>query len=142
MISKSLEETAKFAAEVLEKVSAGKKEGATVLALQGDLGSGKTAFVKGLAKELGVEELVTSPTFVLEKIYKINHPVFTHLVHMDAYRLEGEHELSALGFEELLSNSRNLIAIEWPEKVAGAIPENAFCISFKTIGESERDISW
>ncbi|MEK7505449.1 MAG: tRNA (adenosine(37)-N6)-threonylcarbamoyltransferase complex ATPase subunit type 1 TsaE [Patescibacteria group bacterium] len=142
MISKSLEETAKFAAEVLEKVSVGKKEGATVLALRGDLGSGKTAFVKGLAKELGVEELVTSPTFVLEKIYKINHLVFTHLVHIDAYRLEDEHELLALGFRDLISDGGNLIAIEWPERVAKALPKDAFYINFKTIAEGEREISW
>ena len=118
MRSKSLVDTEHFAKTVLESISAAPHSGAAVLALSGELGSGKTAFVKALAKELGVEETVTSPTFVIEKIYKLSHSRFKNLVHVDAYRLESAHELEVLGFKELLQNAENLVAIEWPERVA------------------------
>lgn len=95
--------------------------GATLVTLSGDLGAGKTAFAGAVAKALGVEEPVTSPTFVLEKIYALPEcdveRGFIRLVHIDAYRLNGAAELSPLGFDELMNDSGNLILLEWPEKV-------------------------
>ena len=92
--------------------------GATLVTLSGELGAGKTAFVKAIANALGVKESVTSPTFVLEKIYTLEHPVskFRRLVHIDAYRLQGPTELAPLGFDELMKEPGNLILLEWPEK--------------------------
>ena len=115
-------------------------EHAAVVTLSGDLGAGKTTFVQACARALGVAESVTSPTFVLEKIYALEGQKFSHLVHIDAYRLKGAHELEHLGWKELLADRGNLIVLEWPERVAEAIPEDATRIRFDIHGD-ERTIS-
>lgn len=114
-------------------------DGATVLALSGDLGAGKTAFVKGVAKALGVQEHVTSPTFVIMKMYPLEGR-FKKLVHIDAYRLKGEHHLKVLGWEDLLEDPHNLICIEWPAQASGAMPAHAIRIALRYTGENEREI--
>jgi tRNA threonylcarbamoyladenosine biosynthesis protein TsaE len=103
---------------------------ATVVALSGDLGAGKTTFAQEVARALGIEEPVTSPTFVIEKIYALTGETFSQLIHIDAYRLNSAHELEVLGWEELVRDSGNLILIEWPEKVAELIPKDAIRIAF------------
>lgn len=108
---------------------------ATVLTLSGDLGAGKTTFAQAFAKALGVEEDVTSPTFVIEKIYLLKGQKFSRLIHIDAYRLENPQELEGLGFAELLRDPANVVLIEWPEKVAGLIPATAMRIRFDIAGE-------
>ncbi len=97
---------------------------ATVVGLYGDLGSGKTTFTQYLAKEFGVEDTVTSPTFVIEKIYELTGQKFTHLIHIDAYRLEKSEELTNLGWQSLISDQHNLILIEWPERVEDIMPKH------------------
>ena len=112
------------------------KDRAQVLALSGDLGVGKTAFVKLLAKQLGVTEEVTSPTFVVMKSYAISkHPFFRTLTHIDAYRIESDDEMRVLGFRELLTDPSRLIVIEWPERIPRVIPEDATRIDFVLQGE-------
>ena len=111
-----------------------------MVALSGDLGAGKTTFAQGVAQALGVQETVTSPTFVIEKIYKLENAKWQRLIHIDAYRLKGAHELEVLGWKELVADTGNLILIEWPERVAEAIPEGATRISFEINGE-ERILS-
>jgi tRNA threonylcarbamoyladenosine biosynthesis protein TsaE len=114
---------------------------ATILALQGDLGAGKTTFTKALARTFGITEAVTSPTFVIQKIYDIEVPgIFKHLVHIDAYRLEGEEELSTIGWHDYATNPDNLVVIEWPEQVGLAVPERALWIHFEHVSENERRI--
>jgi len=98
-------------------------EHAVLLTLQGDLGAGKTAFTKELAGILGVEEHVTSPTFVLAKEYKLKGQKFEKLIHIDAYRLEKGEDLRPIGFEGLLKNSSNLVVLEWPERVESSLPK-------------------
>jgi tRNA threonylcarbamoyladenosine biosynthesis protein TsaE len=116
---------------------------AHVIALKGDLGAGKTAFTKALARVLGVHEQVTSPTFVIMKSYDTSlYERFTKLTHIDAYRIESEDELRVLGFETLLGDPERLVVIEWPERLPGLIPEDALTLSM-TIGEGgERIISY
>ncbi|MES2224809.1 MAG: tRNA (adenosine(37)-N6)-threonylcarbamoyltransferase complex ATPase subunit type 1 TsaE [Patescibacteria group bacterium] len=97
--------------------------GATILALEGDLGAGKTTLTKALAARLGVTDTVVSPTFVIAKFYGAQHDAFNALVHMDAYRIESLEELGPLGWEALLAQPRTLLIIEWPEKIRGALPE-------------------
>src|SRR3989344_1765601 len=105
-------------------------EKATLVTLSGELGTGKPAFVKAAAHALCVEEVVTSPTFVLEKIYLLPEGKrFKRLIHIDAYRLEKGNELSALGFDELMQDATNLVFLEWPEKVAESLPAPAARIS-------------
>lgn len=96
--------------------------GATVLALQGDLGAGKTTLTKTLAKELGIEETVVSPTFVIAKYYHPTKGGFQHVMHIDAYRIESLDELGPLGWDDILEQPNTLIIIEWPEKIEAAIP--------------------
>lgn len=102
---------------------------ATVVTLSGGLGAGKTTFVQGIARALGIEESVTSPTFVIMKIYDLENQVFEKLIHMDAYRLKGAHHLKVLGWDELLQNPKHLICVEWPEKIEGAIPKDAIQVT-------------
>ncbi len=111
-------------------------ERASVVTLSGALGAGKTTFVQAMAKELGVEESVTSPTFVLEKIYALEGQAFSRLVHIDAYRLKSAHELEALGWKALLEDSGNLIVLEWPEHVAQIVPEDAIRITLSGSGDT------
>ncbi|HEX7651764.1 MAG TPA: tRNA (adenosine(37)-N6)-threonylcarbamoyltransferase complex ATPase subunit type 1 TsaE [Candidatus Paceibacterota bacterium] len=97
---------------------------ATLVTLSGELGAGKTAFTKAAARALGIDETVTSPTFVLEKIYALPEGgAFERLIHIDAYRLESGAELAPLGFDDLMRAPGNLILLEWPEKVADTLPE-------------------
>ena len=118
------------------------KKTAMVVALTGDLGVGKTAFTKELAKILGVSHEVTSPTFVIMKSYPIStHPFFKTLTHIDAYRIESEDEIRVLGFAELLKDPTQLICIEWPEKIQNNIPSDALTISF-TLEKDIRTITY
>lgn len=142
MISKSLEDTARIAHDFLAGlVPAGK--GATVVALSGDLGSGKTTFAKGFAEALGLRpEDVTSPTFVIEKRFDIDsHAHFKKFIHIDAYRLEKPEEIERLGWGDTVADAGNLILIEWPENIGKSLPESAVKISFKFVNEGEREIT-
>ncbi|MFZ2522038.1 MAG: tRNA (adenosine(37)-N6)-threonylcarbamoyltransferase complex ATPase subunit type 1 TsaE [Minisyncoccia bacterium] len=145
--SKSLEETEEIAMEFLKGISP-KTTYATVVGLYGNLGAGKTAFTKAVAKVLGVPDTVTSPTFVIMKAYELSHfdtftpstLTFDFLVHIDAYRLEKEEELLHLGWKEIISDPSNLIFIEWPERVSGIIPDH-IKIKFDTLpNENSREI--
>ncbi|MDP3965325.1 MAG: tRNA (adenosine(37)-N6)-threonylcarbamoyltransferase complex ATPase subunit type 1 TsaE [bacterium] len=135
-----IEELEKLAGEFSKKLTP-KNMGATVVALSGSLGAGKTAFAKALARAFGIEEEVTSPTFVIEKIYAPPRGPFQRLIHIDAYRLNGAHDLDVLGWKGLLQEPGNLIVIEWPEKVAGAIPTDALNITLEYIDEHTRSIT-
>lgn len=109
---------------------------ALIVALSGEFGAGKTTFVQGMAEALGVKEKVTSPTFVIEKAYELEHQAFSRLIHIDAYRLKGSHELEVLGWKEIVRDPGNLILIEWPERVAACIPPDALRLSFSGSGDS------
>lgn len=113
---------------------------AQVLALSGDLGAGKTTFVQHLARALGVQDMVPSPTFVIMRNYATTDTVFTHLVHMDAYRIEREEELAPLHLESIFNNPHTLMCIEWPAKLGTALPDNALAISFGPSSENEREV--
>jgi len=117
------------------------KTTATILALSGDLGAGKTTLMQSLAKELGVEEVVISPTFVIMKVYELSHNDFDKLVHIDAYRVEDSAEMSALRFAEILSTPRTLVCIEWPEKIADVIPTDRGEIKLEIIDEETRALT-
>ncbi len=127
-------------AELKERPVTGRAE---VVALLGDLGAGKTTFVQAVARELGVTEAVTSPTFVIEKIYHLpSGEYFDHLIHIDCYRLDSSSELQHLGWEEIITDERNLIMIEWGDKVAELLPPDHLTINFTFINETTREIVW
>lgn len=136
MAQKTVKTLAEFEEEAARFIGAlaPSEHGATLVTLSGELGAGKTAFTKAAARALGVEGAVTSPTFVLEKIYALppavgRAPVFKRLIHIDAYRLSSGRELAPLGFDELMRDSGNLVLLEWPEKVADALSPPAARVS-------------
>ncbi len=137
--SHSLIETRDVARSILESVH-GEKSHAEVWALKGDLGAGKTAFVKCLACLMGVDDVITSPTFVLMKSYTTKHPIFQKLTHIDAYRLEQASDIEKLGWAEALKDPHTLICIEWPEHIGQALPKTARTITFTFIDEATRVI--
>lgn len=109
-----------------------------VIALRGDLGAGKTTFVQGLARGLGVTGRVSSPTFVLVNEYSAAHGM--RLIHIDTYRL-GPHaldEADAIGLEELLADPSAIIAIEWAERVADLLPENYLLLELRYGSEPDQ----
>lgn len=109
----------------------------SVVALSGPLGSGKTTFVKGLARALGVKETITSPTFTIISEYQGNIPLY----HMDLYRIDSAEEFENTGGGELLSGS-GVSVIEWAEHAAEALPEDTLYISFSITPDGTRRITY
>lgn len=168
LISKSAKETQKIAGILADEAiqhrvflrppSVFNGGGAVVVALEGNLGSGKTTFVQGFARALGIKENVLSPTFVLMKVYPLytnrREPArsrpsfggkklgleraheqtrtanFKHLIHIDCYRLGSPQDLLHLGFKDLLSDKDAVILIEWAERVRKLIPRDALWVRF------------
>ncbi|MFA6006578.1 MAG: tRNA (adenosine(37)-N6)-threonylcarbamoyltransferase complex ATPase subunit type 1 TsaE [Candidatus Paceibacterota bacterium] len=140
--TKSLEETHKLAADFVSRLPNSQlltPNSCLIFALHGDLGSGKTAFVQGVAKALGVKHHVTSPTFVIQKRYEIPD-LSKNIIHIDAYRLGEGSDMSALRFNETLADPNNIVFIEWPNIVTSALPEHAIPLKFKFIDETTREI--
>lgn len=106
---------------------------AKILCLEGDLGSGKTMFLQGFAKGLGIKEKILSPTFVIYKKYK-------NFYHIDCYRLNKPEEILELNFKEIISDPKNIVAIEWPERIKKYLPKNSIKIKFKFIDDQTREI--
>lgn len=137
-ITKSPEETKELAAELVRALDV--KEKALVIALNGDLGSGKTTFSQCIGEALGVRDAITSPTFLIEKIYELYRLPWKHLVHIDAYRLESPKELLHLGWEEIISKPENLVLVEWAEKIEEILPPDTIQVHFHVVDETTREI--
>jgi L-threonylcarbamoyladenylate synthase len=119
VLTRSVENTENLAKEIWQKYQKHQGKRAIIFALRGEMGAGKTIFTKGLARAMGITELVTSPTYALENEYKTGKE---KLYHIDAWRLEKSDELKALGFENLIKN-KSVVSIEWAERVADIIRE-------------------
>lgn len=122
-------------AKTLAKALAKELKGGDVLALIGPLGSGKTTFVKALAKALKIKNSVSSPSFIimqsfLGKLPKGNKVILNHL---DLYRTKNFKEIAALGFTELLKDKNSITAIEWADKLKAHFPKKSYRISFKPL---------
>jgi tRNA threonylcarbamoyladenosine biosynthesis protein TsaE len=132
-ISSNPEETRLIGSEFVRDTPA-----ATVLSLIGDLGAGKTEFVKGLALGLGVATEVTSPTFTIIHEYRGGrHPLF----HMDFYRLREERELDEIGLDEYL-RAGGICAIEWGDKFPSRLPPDSIKVFFRMADDDRREIVW
>lgn len=136
VITKSIEETQKFAEKFAGKLNPG-----DIVALYGDLGAGKTIFVQGLAKGLGFRGKVFSPTFIFLRPYNLSGKIKT-LYHIDLYRLEEIADLKNIGVEEFLNEKDTVSAVEWAEKIEHLLPKNAIKIKMERLGESERKITY
>jgi len=130
-ITTSAEET-----ETVGRALAGTLTAGTLLALRGDLGAGKTAFVRGLAAGLGCEGRVTSPTFTIVNEYEGKLPLF----HFDLYRLEGEDELYDIGFDEYLARG-GVCAVEWSERAPEAMAAAQVQVTISRLDVSTRRIT-
>ena len=137
-LSKSYFQTEKIGEDFAKEIIKEKKEG-IFIALKGDLGAGKTTFLKGFAKGLKIEETITSPTFIIFKSFKIPNREGL-LFHFDCYRIEKEKEILNLGFEEIIKDKKNIVVVEWPEKIKKVIPKKHILIDFKLVSEDKRKI--
>lgn len=113
---------------------------ATIIGLSGELGAGKTAFTKEIAELLGVTEEILSPTFVLAKYYSLQNKLWNELVHIDAYRIENENELTALRWDEMIHDPKKLIIVEWPEQLGKHYLAFTSTLKFKFVDENTRII--
>lgn len=155
----SLDELDNFTRNEFLKFLKPSDDGATLINLKGDLGAGKTAFTKSVAKAFGIEEHITSPTFIIAKSYTLPgvnlspeefespqefraHPHFNELVHIDAYRMENPEEASVLRLPEMLRDPRKIILIEWPEQLEGELPKPNMNLELRFINETTRGITW
>lgn len=127
---------------VLKNVCAKPRDGALVFGLYGNLGAGKTAFTKQFVRALGGVETVTSPTFILERIYDIkNEYGLEHLIHIDAYRFETENEVEVLQLDKKQKMKNTCIVIEWPELVGTYMPLHHM-LTFTHDGGDARTITY
>ncbi len=150
IISKSDQETQKIAADLAKKLKGGE-----ILALTGDLGGGKTTFVQGLAKGLGIKKQITSPSFVIIKEYKIRkseirstksetnsndqNSKLQKLIHIDLYRLKKVDKILLQEIREYFK-PENICVIEWAEKIKDALPKNTQWLEFDFVDENTRKI--
>jgi len=116
VVTNSVEETDRLAAAFANVIPEG-----TVLAFHGDLGAGKTTFIRGMARAWGIEEPVTSPTFNLFSIYQGTR----QLIHVDAYRLDPGADLESLMIDDFMA-APWCLAIEWPDRVASCLPDDTW----------------
>lgn len=130
-ISESEKETQDF----LKKLDWSRQKASLVYVLEGELGSGKTTFVKGLEEKFGIK--ISSPTFNIMKKYKIDFKGFKNLYHFDFYRVN---DLKGLNFEEVTSDTENLVFIEWGSNVKKYLPSWAKWIYFENLGGNKRKI--
>lgn len=148
ILSKNEKETFNFAKNFAKTLKGGE-----VLCLIGELGSGKTVFAKGIAKGLGLKKIITSPTFVLMKIYPVEYKNLFHgvypiksaksiktMIHIDGYRLNRGQDLEAIGAKDYLNNKSCITAIEWADKVKDILPKKRIMIEFKVLGDDKREI--
>lgn len=130
---KQTEKLAKLLAKEILKYK-NPKNHALVFGLVGNLGAGKTTFIQAFAKGLGIKNKITSPSFVLMKNYK-------NFYHIDCYRIKNHKDILALDFKEIISNPKNIIMIEWAEKIKKILPKNTIWIKFRILGKNGRKIT-
>jgi tRNA threonylcarbamoyladenosine biosynthesis protein TsaE len=107
------------------------------VAFYGDLGSGKTTFIQGLAKGLGITRRIISPTFIIARHYQIKNGSFYHI---DLYRTESKHDLLSVGLDQIIEDKTNIVALEWAEKIGEMLPNKRVEINFEYLGDNKRKI--
>jgi len=120
----------KFARQILKQKTLPQ---AIIVCLCGELGSGKTTFLQGFAKGLGIKEKILSPTFIIMRKFK-------NFFHFDCYRIENPKEILSLGFKEIINNPSNIISIEWADRIKKILPPKKYEIKFQILGRNKRKI--
>jgi len=122
-------------------VFGGGQKRALIIGLMGDLGGGKTTFLQGFARVLGIEEKILSPTFIIMRKFEIRKPRFGNFYHFDCYRIEKPKEILDLGFKKIISNPKNIVAVEWADRVSKALPKDTLWLEFEFINKNSRRIT-
>lgn len=131
--SRSVADTERIAADLARRLPAG-----SCIALEGNLGAGKTQFVRGLVRALGGNpRAVSSPTFTLLNVYPTSA---LQIFHLDAYRVSGADDFESIGFEELLDQS-GVVVVEWASRVSALLPPNTIHITIESTDETTRRIT-
>ncbi|MEK7194828.1 MAG: tRNA (adenosine(37)-N6)-threonylcarbamoyltransferase complex ATPase subunit type 1 TsaE [Patescibacteria group bacterium] len=139
IVTKSTKETRALASKMAREILSAKNiSHATVIALKGNLGAGKTTFVQGFIKVLLPKARVKSPTFLLIKHYPRRGK---DVYHIDCYRVKGPSDLKSLEIKEVLANPKNIVLIEWPERIQKILPKNKIIVSMRHKNENERLIN-
>lgn len=128
-ITKSTDETINLGETIGKTV-----KGSTLIALHGDLGSGKTTFVQGLAKGLGIKKRLISPTFIILRTYEIKLKSLkkgSRFYHVDLYRTQSQDDIRGIGLDEIIKGNQDIVAIEWAEKLGEFLPDKRIDIYFK-----------
>jgi len=122
------------------------KKGALIIGLKGDLGGGKTTFLQGLAKGLGIKQKILSPTFIIIRKFQIQsakwRTKFKNFYHIDCYRIQKLGEIIKLGFEEIISNPQNIVAIEWANHIHKILPKDILALRFEFLEKNVREIKF
>lgn len=142
-LSKSFSQTKKIGENLAKRLLKKKiSKGALIIALEGDLGGGKTTFLQGFAKGCNIKERVLSPTFIIMRKFKINFKniPFKYLYHFDCYRVKKPKEIIHLNFKEIIKNPENIVAIEWAENIKKILPKKILKIKFKFINKNTRKL--
>lgn len=136
LISKSADETRKFAEKIAKSLKPGR-----VIALYGDLGSGKTTFVQGLAAGFEIKHRIISPTFIIIRSYQLKTKNLKPKMfyHIDLYRT-GKADFDGLGLKEIINDKNGFVAIEWAEKIEKFLPKNSLKIKLEILSDNEREI--
>ena len=135
-ITKSSSQTKNFGEHIGSNLKGGE-----VIALVGDLGTGKTTFMQGLSRGLGIHDRILSPTFILMRGYMGKNKI--NLYHLDLYRLESpaDKDLKALGIEEFWTRPENVVVVEWADRAPTSFPKGTTWIYFVDLGEDKRKIT-
>ncbi len=134
IISQSPDETA-----AIGEAFAGWLHDGDVVLLHGDLGAGKTTLAKGIASALGVEDVVSSPSFSLVNEYDTGLTAkVSRLYHLDLYRLQNEEDLASIGFDDFMPPADGITLVEWPERASTALPERFLLVEIETVGPGSR----
>ncbi len=140
-ITNTARETRSLGKDLAEKILKTKiKTKTQVLALRGELGGGKTTFLQGFAKGLGIRQKILSPTFVILKKFKIKHTNFKLFFHIDCYRIKKPKEILDLGFKEIVSDFKNIVVVEWAKRIEKILPPNTIFIDFEFHNKNKRKI--
>jgi tRNA threonylcarbamoyladenosine biosynthesis protein TsaE len=137
----SLAELPQFAEKFVAELPPTRGTHAYVIGLRGELGAGKTTFVQAVARALNAGSPVTSPTYTIAQRYAIQHPPYTSLIHMDAYRVSPT-DTHTIGWNEFYNDPANILIVEWPERLPGLMPADAPLLKFTVADVGSREIEY
>ena len=140
IVSNSLQDTQEVAQSIVRSAHP-HTDTAFVLALNGELGAGKTQVAKSVAHSFGVERTIQSPTFVLMKSYPLSHPLFSVLYHFDWYRVATKREVDGLGWRTIVRNTQAFVIVEWAENCEAALPSTALYMDIEVVSANQRKIT-